>query len=178
MSTSPQYEFTHEQNTLIADLAGKMKFVGFFSALFGLFALLITVLIVTFIFRDRLPAGFRAKAGDWIQKVKDQAPEELKKQAADYSLDKIPTDNTFLTGVAIFAGVTGLIFLLQGVWARSSAASFRKIVDTKGSDITNLMHALGSLQSMYSMIYMLLVLALLAGLVALGLTLYHSFFPQ
>jgi hypothetical protein len=31
---------------------------------------------------------------------------------------------------------------------------------------------------MYSMVYMLLVLALLAGLIALGLTLYHYFFPQ
>jgi hypothetical protein len=178
VSTSPQYEFTHEQNTLIADLAGKMKFVGFFSALFGLFALLITALTVTFIFRDRLPAGFRAKAGDWIQKAKEKLPEDLQKQAEEYAVNKIPTDNNFVTGVAIFSGVTGLIFLLQGVWARSSAAAFRKIVDTKGNDVTHLMHALGSLRSMYSMIYLLLVLALLAGLVALGVTLYHSFYPQ
>jgi hypothetical protein len=62
VSTSPQYEFTHEQNTLIAGLIGKMRFVGFFSALFGLFALLITALTVPCIFRDRLPAGFREKA--------------------------------------------------------------------------------------------------------------------
>jgi hypothetical protein len=178
VSTGPQYEFSHDQNTQIADLAGKMRFVGFFSALFGLFALLITALTVTFIFRDRLPTGFRTKAESYLQKAKESLPEDLKKQAADYSLDRIPTDNTFLTGVAIFAGVTGLIFLLQGVWARSSAAAFRKIVDTKGSDISNLMHALGSLRSMYSMIYTLLVLALLAGLVALGVTLYHSFYPQ
>jgi hypothetical protein len=178
VSTSPQYEFTHEQNVQIANLAGKMKFVGLFSALFGLFALLITVLTVTFIFRDRLPAGFRAKAGDWIQKAKDKLPEDLQKQAEDYALNKIPTDNNFLTGVAVFCGVTGLIFLLQGVWARSSAASFRKIVDTRGNDITNLMNALGSLRAMYSMVYMLLVLALLAGLIALGLTLYHYFVPQ
>src|SRR5262249_49404084 len=156
------------------NLAGKMRFVGFFSVLFGLFALLITALTVTFIFRDRLPAGFREKAASYLQKAKDQLPEDLKKQAADYSLDKIPTDNNFLIGVAVFSGVTGLIFLLQGVWARSSAAAFRKIVDTKGNDVTHLMQALGSLQSMYSMIYLLLVLAILAGLVALGVTLYHS----
>jgi hypothetical protein len=36
--------------------------------------------------------------------------------------------------------MTGLIFLLQGAWTRSSAGLIQKIVDTQGSDITNLMN--------------------------------------
>jgi hypothetical protein len=140
-----------------------------------LFALLITLLTVLFIFRDRLPAGFRAKAKEYYQKARDKLPDDLKEQAGEYSLDKIPTDNSFLVGVAIFSGVTSLIFLLQGVWTRSSASSFQKIVDTRGNDISNLMNAVDSLQTMYGLLYLLLAGALLGGLVALVLTLYRYF---
>jgi hypothetical protein len=173
MSASGQYEFTEEQNKQIGSLAGKMRFVGLFSVLFGLFALLITLLTVLFIFRDRLPAGFREKAKEYYQKAKEKLPDDLKLQAEEYSFDKIPTDHSFLVGVALFAGVTGLIFLLQGIWTRSSAGSFQKIVDTQGNDVTNLMNAIGSLQTMYGLLYLLLAGALLAGLVAIGLTLYR-----
>jgi hypothetical protein len=96
----------------------------------------------------RLPSGFRDKAAEYLKKAQEKMPEDLKKQASDYALDKIPTDNNFLTGVAVFTGVTGVIFLLQGLWARYSAASFQKIVDTRGNDVSNLMEAVGSLQSM------------------------------
>jgi hypothetical protein len=150
-----------------------MRFVGLFSAGFGAIALLICLLAVGFIYRDRLPEGFRQKAAEYMTKAQASLPEDLKKQAGDYSLDKIPSDNRYLAGVAIFTGVTGLIFLLQGVWTRSSAGSFQKIVDTKGNDITNLMNAVGSLQSMYGQIYLLLLLGLLAGLVAIGITVNH-----
>ena len=78
-------------------------------------------------------------------------------------------------GVAIFCGVTGVFFLLQGVWARSSAASFQKIVDTRGNDITNLMNAVGELRTMYGLLYLLLSAALLGGVVAIGLTVYMYF---
>lgn len=175
MSTGGQYEFTQQQNTEIGSLAGKMKFIGFFSVAFGALALLICLVTVAFIFRDRLPSGFREKAKDYFAKAQAELPENLKKQAADYSLDKVPTDNNYLVGTAIFTGVTGLIFLLQGVWMRSAAASFRLIVDTRGNDITNLMNALGSLRSMYGQVYLLLLAALLAGIVAVGLSLYKYF---
>src|SRR6516162_10912973 len=167
MSTSAQYEFTEDQNRQIGSLAGSMRFVGFCSVIYGVVALLITLLAVLFIFRDRLPAGFREKAADYYQKAKAKLPEDLQKQADDYAIDKIPTNNAFLVGVAIFCGVTGLFFLLQGIWARSSAASFQKIVDTKGNDIANLMNAVGALQSMYGQLYLLLMAGLLAGLVAI-----------
>ena len=77
--------------------------------------------------------------------------------------------------MAIFAGATGLIFLLQGIWTRSSSASFQKIVDTRGNDIDHLMNAVGSLESMYRQIYLLLLAGLLGGLIAIGLTVYHYF---
>jgi len=175
MATAAQYEFTEDQNRQIRGLAGSMRFVGLFSVLFGLFALLITLLAVLFIFRDRLPAGFREKATDYYQKANAKLPEDLQKQAAEYAIDKIPTNNTFLVGVAIFCGVTGVFFLLQGVWTRSSAASFQKIVDTRGNDITNLMNAVGALRTMYGLLYLLLAAALLGGLVAIGLTVYMYF---
>jgi hypothetical protein len=175
MSTTSQYEFTKEQNAEIGGLAGKMRFVGFFSVAFGVLALLICLLAVLFIFRDRLPSGFREKAAEYTKKVQEKLPEDLKKEAGDYSLDKVPTDNTFLTGIAIFAGVTGLIFSLQGVWTRSAGGSFQKIVDTQGDDVSHLMSAIGSLRAMYSQVYLLLVAALLGGLVAVGLTAYHYF---
>jgi hypothetical protein len=177
MSTGAQYEFTEQQNTEIQDLAGKMGFVGCFMATFGALALLICLITVLFLFRDRLPSGFRDGAAAWLKKAEESMSDDLKKQATEYKLDKIPTDNNFLTGIAIFTGVTGLIFLLQGLWARSSAASFQKIVDTEGNDITNLMNAVNSQRSMYGQIYLLLVAAILAGVVAIGISLYKYFFP-
>jgi hypothetical protein len=171
-TTVAQYEFTQDQNKEIAGLAGKMRFVGLFSVLFGLVALAITLLCVLFIFRDRVPAGFRAKAAEYYQKAKAKLPEDLQKEAEEYAVEKIPTDNNFLTGVAIFCGVTGVIFLLQGGWVRSSASSFQLIVDTRGNDITNLMNSLTSLRAMYGMLSLLLGTALLAGVVATGLTVY------
>ena len=175
MSTSAQYEFTEDQNKQIGSLAGSMRFVGLFSVIFGVVALLITLLTVLFIFRDRLPAGFREKAADYYKKAKAKLPEDLQKQAEEYSLDRIPTGHHFLVGVAIFSGVTGLIFLLQGIWTRSSAASFQRIVDTRGNDIANLMNAIGALRTMYGLLYLLLAVALLGGLVAIGLTVYMYF---
>jgi len=175
MSTSAQYEFTEDQNKRIAGLAASMRFVGLLSVMFGVVALLITLLAVLFIFRDRLPAGFREKATDYYQKANAKLPEDLQKQAEEYAIDKIPTNNNFLVGVAIFCGVTGVFFLLQGVWTRSSAASFQKIVDTRGNDITNLMNAVGALRTMYGLLYLLLAAALLGGLVAIGLTVYMYF---
>jgi hypothetical protein len=175
MSSAPQYEFTQQQNAEIGALAGKMRFVGFFSAAFGLLALLICLITVAFTFRDRLPSGFREKASDYLTKAQEKLPEDLKQQASNYSLDKIPTGHNFLVGIAVFAGVTGLVFLLQGLWTRSSAASFQKIVDTQSRDIDHLMNAVGSLRAMYGQIHLLLGAALLGGLVAVGLSLYRYF---
>ena len=73
---------------------------GFFSAAFGVIALLICLITVAFTYRDRLPSGFREKASDYLTKVKEKLPEDLKQQASNYSLDQIPTDHNFLVGIA------------------------------------------------------------------------------
>jgi hypothetical protein len=169
-----QYEFTQEQNTQISSLAGKMRFVGLFSIIFGVIGLLITLLVIVAVYRDRLPAGWMDKTKDYIDKVKDKLPTDAKKQVEDYTPDTLPPNN-HLWGIAAYVGVTGLFFLLLGVWTRSAAASFQKIVTTQGSDISHLMNALDSLKSMYGMIYLLLLVALLAGVAALALTLYQYF---
>ena len=174
MSSSPQYEFTQEQNTLVGRLASTMRFVGAFSVAFGVVGLLITVLVIVAIYRDRLPAGWADKIKEYQQAAREKLPEDARAQVEQYTPDKLPANN-HLWGIAIYAGVTGVFFLLLGVWTRSAGGSFQKIVDTRGSDVTNLMSALASLQSMYGLLQLLLVLALLGGLVAVGLTLYQYF---
>ena len=72
----------------------------------------------------------------------------------------------------------GLFYVLMGVWTRTAGASFQKIVDTQGSDITHLMNALGSLHSMYSLIYTLLVVVLIFGVIGIGLTIYQYFIAR
>ncbi len=81
MTTSAQYEFTEEQDKQFRALAQSMRFVGLFSIMFGVVALLITLLAVLFIFRDRLPAGFREKAAAYYEKAKAKLPEDLRKEA-------------------------------------------------------------------------------------------------
>jgi hypothetical protein len=174
MSSSPQYEFTQEQNTLVGRLASTMRFVGAFSVAFGVVGLLITVLVIVAIYRDRLPAGWADKIKEYQQAAREKLPEDARTQVDEYTPDKLPANN-HLWGIALYAGVTGVFFLLLGVWTRSAGGSFQRIVDTRGSDVTNLMNALSSLQSMYGLLQMLLVLALLGGLVAVGLTLYQYF---
>jgi hypothetical protein len=102
VSAATQYEFSRRQNAEIGSLAGKMRFVGLLAAASGVIALLVCLVTVLFLFRDRLPGGFREKAAEYYKKARESLPDDLKKQAGDYSLDKIPTDNNFLTGLAIF----------------------------------------------------------------------------
>jgi hypothetical protein len=161
-SSPPQYEFTQEQNTLIGSLALKMRFVGLFFIVVGLLNVLVALLVVLAVYRDRVPQK-------WI----DQLPAESKAKFEE-NKGKLPTNN-HLWGIAINAGVVGLFYLVMGAWTRSAGASFQKIVDTQGSDISHLMSALSSLHSMYALIYTLLVLTLLLGLLALGLTVYTQF---
>jgi hypothetical protein len=175
MSPAPsQYEFTGDQNQLIGSLAGKMRFVGLFAVILGVINLLLALLVVAAVYRDRLPADWMTKTKDYLGKARDKLPGDVKKQAEEYSLDKLPPNN-HLWGIALDLGVVGLFFLLMGVWTRSAAASFRRIVDTRGNDIANLMNGLGALHSMYSFLYLLLVAILLLGLVSLGLTIYQHF---
>ena len=168
------YEFTADQNKLIGSLAGKMRFVGLFAVVLGVINLILALLVVAAVYRDRIPAEWKTKTNEYLEKAREKLPEDVRKQSEQYSLDKLPA-NDHLWGIAIGSGFTGLFYLLLGVWTRSAAASFKKIVDTRGNDIKNLMDGMGSLHQMYSLLYTLLVIVLLAGIVSLGLTLYKYF---
>jgi len=163
MSLSPpQYEFSHEQNALIGSLATKMRFVGLFLAVVGVLNLLVALLVVVAVYRDRVPQR-------WL----DQLPADARAKVEEQK-DRLP-DNSHLWGVALNTAVVGLFYLVMGVWTRSAGDSFRKIVDTQGSDVSHLMGALSSLHSMYALVYTLLVLTIVLGLLALALTLYRQF---
>jgi hypothetical protein len=153
--TPTRYEFTREQNDLIGDLAGKMKLVGVVGVVLGILNLLSALLLLVFIFQDRLPV-------DVLQRI----PEDLRRQ--------MPS-TTYLWGFLLQAAAIGLIWLLLGVWTVSSATSFQQIVDTTGRDVNHLMDALGTLRQMYSLLYTLIVVTVLVFLVGLGLQLYHRF---
>jgi hypothetical protein len=168
------YEFSDDQNKLIGALAGKMNFVGLLAVILGVLNLLMALLVVAAVYRDRIPADWKAKTTEYVEKAREKLPEDVRKQAEQYSLDKLPA-NDHLWGIAIGTGASGLFYLLLGVWTRSASQSFRKIVDTRGNDISNLMNGMGALHQMYSLLYTLLVLVLLAGVVALGLTLYKYY---
>ena len=174
MSSSPQYEFTQEQNTLVGSLAGKMRFVSAFSVAFGVVGLLITALVIVAIYRDRLPAGWADRIKEYQQAAREKLPEDARAQVDQYTPDKLPANN-HLWGIAITAGAVGLFYLLMGVWTRSAAASFQRIVDTQGNDINNLMNGLGALHSMYALLYLLLLVTLLAALAGIGFTVYQYF---
>jgi hypothetical protein len=168
------YEFSSEQNRLIGSLAGKMRFVGLIAVVLGILNLLMAVLVVVAVYRDRIPPDWKAKTKEYVDKAREKLPDDVRTQADQYSLDKLPP-NDDLWGIAIGSAATGLFYLLLGTWTRSAAGSFQKIVDTKGNDIRNLMDGMMSLHSMYSLLYTLLVIVLLAGIVSLGLTLYKYY---
>jgi len=169
-----EYEFSEEQNKLIGSLAGKMRFVGLFTLIVGLLYLLMAILVVLAVYRDRVPADWKAKTTEYLEKARATLPDDARKQAEQYSLDKLPA-NDHLWGIALGTGVTGLFYLLMGVWTRSAGGSFQKIVDTRGSDIGQLMNGMGALHKMYTLLYMLLLIVLLSGIVSLGFTLYTHF---
>ncbi len=62
--------------------------------------------------------------------------------------------------------VYGIIQIVIGFWTQKAASNFRKIVDTQGNDIDNLMDSLGELRKLYTLQYWLYIVALI--FVALG----------
>src|SRR5262245_45702231 len=55
--------------------------------------------------------------------------------------------------------IQGVLMLFVGVWTRSAASGFRRIVDTQGHDIANLMAALGELRRIYTLQRVLFIAA-------------------
>ena len=77
-----------------------------------------------------------------------------------------------LHGLAVTRGnagalVSGFIYFFIGIWTIGAAGSFRKIVDTQGRDITNLMAAITSLRSLYHLQRVLIIIGLVVILFVL-----------
>jgi hypothetical protein len=175
LGTTSSYEFTPGQNEVIGGLGGKMRFVGIFALVLGVLNLIVALLVVSAIYRDRVPAEWKARSAEYYEKVRAQLPEDVRAQAERYSLDRLPP-NTQLWGVAINGLAVGVFYLLMGAWTRSAGGSFRRIAETRGADITHLMNGMGSLHAMYSLLSTLLIVVLLMGIIGLGAALYTGFF--
>ncbi|MDB9314823.1 hypothetical protein PN462_17045 [Spirulina sp. CS-785/01] len=107
-----EYEFSQSQNSLIEDLANKMRFVAYFLIAISILAILGGLITI-------LESGLA----------------------------------TIMQGV---------VQLFVGIWTLNAASAFRRIVTTEGSDIENLMGALGELRKLYRLQYWLLVITLVA----------------
>src|SRR5262245_57726927 len=94
------YEFSGDQNQLIGSLAGKMRFVGLLAVILGVVNLLMALLVVAAVYRDRIPAEWKAKTKDYLEKAREKLPEDVRKQSEEYSLEKLPP-NDHLWGMAI-----------------------------------------------------------------------------
>ncbi len=73
--------------------------------------------------------------------------------------------------------IQGVFLCLIGTWTKNAAQAFKQIVKTTGTDIENLMIALGELRKLYTLQYwlvvivlvfsvLILVVGLIAGLIA------------
>src|SRR5262249_61790661 len=113
---------TGARTRLPSTLAGKMSFVGLFAVVVGIINLVLALLVVGMIFRNHIPAEWKTKTTEYMQKL----PEDVRKQAEKYSLEQLPP-NHYLWGIAINGAVIGLFYLLLGTWTRSAAASFQRI---------------------------------------------------
>ena len=63
--------------------------------------------------------------------------------------------------------ISGIIYLLLGIWGIKAAGSFQQVVKTQGNDIDHLMSALGNLKNVVSLAYWLLIIFLLVFIVGI-----------
>lgn len=91
--------------------------------------------------------------------------------------------------VALFAGASqgsfdfsaitqGIFLLLTGLWTRNAAQSFKRVVNTTGSDIENMLGALGELRKLYNLQYWLIIITLIALAVILIFGLFAALFAR
>jgi hypothetical protein len=69
--------------------------------------------------------------------------------------------------------ISGALYALIGIWTHRASVSFRHVADTRGRDISNLMHALHDLQRLYTVQFWICLLTLIASLVALSFLIFH-----
>ena len=78
--------------------------------------------------------------------------------------------NAYLAGV-----INGVLLLLGGTLTRRAAHSFRQVVLTRGTDISNMMNALDALRGFFGIGSALLLIALAAGTISMTLTIYLKY---
>jgi len=67
----------------------------------------------------------------------------------------------------LFIGLAMLFFLALGRWTRKAAASFERVTETAGQDVSHLMEALDNLRKTYSLL--ILIVKIYVGLLLLML---------
>ncbi|MBD1837891.1 hypothetical protein H6F78_12380 [Coleofasciculus sp. FACHB-64] len=72
--------------------------------------------------------------------------------------------------------ITGVVQIFIGLWTSKAASSFQLIVDTQGSDMENLIGALGELRKLYTLQYWLILIAVFFVAVALIMTVIFGTF--
>ena len=55
--------------------------------------------------------------------------------------------------------ISGIVQVIIGLWTKRAASAFQRIVDTQGSDMENLIGALGELRKLYTLQYWLILIA-------------------
>jgi hypothetical protein len=143
-SGARQYEFSAAENTVFGGLAGKMRFVGVILMVVGVLYLLLGGLVVV--------GAITGESVPVAQKVDGAVTMTSQRLHVGHSL-------------GYFVG--GIIYLLMGMWTGNSAAAFRRIVDTQGSDISHLMDAVTNLHKLYTLQFWLILIGLIVMLVAL-----------
>ena len=60
----------------------------------------------------------------------------------------------------VSAVIQGPLMVIIGIWTKKAAQAFDNVVKTEGSDISNLMAALGELRKLYTLQYWVIMIAL------------------
>lgn len=163
MSTgTAQYEFTPEQDAVVASLGHKMGWVGCFLLCVGLLNLVGAGLTAAVAFRDQLPPAVKEKIDEYAGAEADRLEVEVAKVG----------DKEELAVTTASSAINGLLTLLFGVWIRGAGVSFGRIARTEGRDISNLMRGLGSLNRMFGLVFGLLAIGLLLLVMAVGALAY------
>ncbi len=72
--------------------------------------------------------------------------------------------------------ISGVVQVIIGFWTNRAATAFQRIVDTQGSDIENLMGALGELRKLYTLQYWLILIAIIFIIIAIVVALIFGTF--
>ncbi|MEA5517708.1 hypothetical protein [Limnoraphis robusta] len=71
------------------------------------------------------------------------------------------------TAIVLNNLIQGVFSVLVGTWTKNAAKAFTQIVTTAGTDIENLMIALGELRKLYTLQYWLAIIALVFSVIVL-----------